>query len=115
MDDQIAEVLDGLDRLEAAARVCLDEDWHIGVSDTDSVEGAAVWASESVLKGAGDRLHMVFIGDPDNPDDTKVIALTGNGEHSEARAIYLASVCPRNVLVLIEVARHALMGAKHED
>jgi hypothetical protein len=114
MDDQIVEVLAGLDQMEAAAKACISGDWLPGVSDSDSVESAVEWSAESIRKNDSGVLHMVFVGDPSNPEDTRIVALTGNGPHSESHAQYLTYVCPRNVLVLIEIARHEL-GTQEES
>lgn len=116
MDQEIIDILAGLDQMEAAAKACKDGDWLPGISDSDTIESAIEWSAEAIRKGESGVLHMVFVGNPDVPEDTRVVALTGNGDYSEAHARYLTYVCPRNILVLIEVARYALTGAtKHAN
>jgi hypothetical protein len=108
MNEEIAAILTGLDAIEEAAKACVGADWFPGISDSNSVESAVQWSAESIRKNDSGVLHMVFIGDPSNPADARIVALTGNGEYSEAHARYLTYVCPRNILVLIEVTRSAL-------
>jgi hypothetical protein len=110
--DEIAAILTGLDQMEAAANACISADWNPAVSNTDSLESAAEWAAETARNSGGDKMYMVLSG---NGDDTRAVAVTGNGEYSKAHAEYLTYVCPRNILVLIEIARHALTGETNDE
>lgn len=105
-----------LDRLEELARAATQEPWQWGHSGTETAEDAIQYAREVVEKTylATDRtdLWIVYVGNPDVENGTRIVAYTGNGLTSEANSRYLVAVQPRVVLDLIEQLRRAREQAR---
>lgn len=109
---QVTFTQEGLDELERLATAATQEPWGWGHSGTETVEDAIRFAAEVVEKSymITDRadLWLVYTGDPDAENGTRLVAYTGNGPTSEANSAYLTAVQPRNVLALIQQLRRAL-------
>lgn len=95
------------------ARAATQETWQWGHSGTETHEDAVKYMTDSLMRSDTTDVHMVFVGDPETEDATRVVCYTGNGPTSEANAAYLACLEPALVIALCDELRNARHKIKH--
>jgi len=92
-----------LEELSALAQAATQARWQWGHSGTGTLEEAVTYVTDQLAKSEETDVQMIFIGG----DDTRVVAITGNGPTSEANARYITALWPGVVLALVREVQAA--------
>lgn len=104
--------IEALDELERLAQAAVQEEWQTGYSGTSTHQDALDWLKGIMAKSDNTDIHCVFVGNPEVEEDTRIVAVTGNGPNSAAHAHYLYAVQPAHILALIREVRKLVAAVK---
>lgn len=96
-------LLELLERFQGYVKRATGEEWWIGRADLDSHEDMLQYIGAALQQHDSLSLYMTCVGDAETEGASRIVAITGNGEHSEANAEYLVCVQPANIRKLLDL------------